>query len=150
MSDVITEAIKERFSQEYGATTAAKKNIKTRITELSKKSERLFDFYLDGKCDQVVYDKQKASIDSEMADLQEQLAILNQDTSKDIDIMMALFDVTANAKRIMAGSIIPEKRALLNLILSNAKLDGTILCFEFKKLSTNCFLRRVVNLGSDV
>ncbi len=133
MSAAITEAIQERFSQEYGATTAAKKNIKTRITELSKKSERLFDFYLDGKCDQVVYDKQKASIDSKMADLQEQLAILNQDTSKDIDVMKALFDVTANAKRIMAGSIIPEKRALLNLILSNAKLNDTTLCFDLKK-----------------
>ncbi len=133
MYSAIKQGVQERLTQEYSSVNATIKNTKARITELNKKADRLFDFYLEGKCNQATYDKQKSQIDTEIAELQARLSVLNRDTGKDIDIMMALFDVTANAKRIMVGSIIPEKRALLNLILSNAKLDGTSLCFDLKK-----------------
>lgn len=133
MMTAIKAAVREKLAQEDQVSRNVEKVAKTRLAELEKKNNKLFDFYLDGKCNQATYEHQKALIDAERIELQEAIEKNSAKNTEDVKIFDSLLEITASAKRIMNSSIISKKRALLNLVLSNATLNGTSLCFSLKK-----------------
>ena len=67
------------------------------------------------------------------AELEKKLNETEIDTKEDVSNMNDLVDVAGNVRKIMNGSTNAKKRELLNLLLSNAELDDTTLCFYSKK-----------------
>lgn len=129
----LQEGIKQYLMEEDGLDAMAKKDAKTRLTNLRNKKSRLFDLFLERVCDKQTYDEKMLEIDKEIRLLEEKNESLNKKT-EDIKKMVEDFGfVISNIKNIMNGSIISKKREILKLILSNAVLDGKSLCFDLKK-----------------
>lgn len=93
----------------------------------------MFDFYLDGKCSEEKYNQKLTAIKQERLELEQKLTENELDTKEDVENMNNLVDIVGSIRKVMNCSTNTKKRELLNLLLSNAQLNGTNLCFDLKK-----------------
>jgi len=93
----------------------------------------LFCGYIQGKCDEKMYNELKAEIELEKEKLQKDMdRYLEIDTETD-EILANIAEVAANVGKFLKSPIISQKRDILKLILSNCKTDGKNLCFSITK-----------------
>ena len=117
------------LANEANLNATALKTIRTQISVLKDKKDRLFDFYLDGKCDQATHDSKAAKLDKEIADLEnraEKYIAMSGDFDKAVE---DIIDIAGNLKNLMESSCIAKKREILKLLLTNIRLDGQKLVY---------------------
>lgn len=125
--------VRDALLKESKINKDTKKTLNTRITELKKKEAMLFDWCYSNNIAKEIYDDKLAVLKQEQEQLQ-QMADKYDEIGDDVaETIENILDIAANVPLVMKSSIIEEKRALLNLILSNATINGSSLCFSLKK-----------------
>jgi len=79
------ESYRHDEARQKDQTARQIESLETRLADLSKQQNRLLDVYLAGTIDQVTYADRKASIDKEMADLQQAVDSLRSAAPASLD-----------------------------------------------------------------
>ena len=100
-----------------------------KINQLDEQLKTLFRGYIQGKCDEKMYNELKTEIELEKEKLQKDMdRYLEIDTKTD-EILANIAEVAANVGKFLKSPIISQKKDILKLILSDCKTDGKNLCF---------------------
>lgn len=129
----IKSEVKKRLKEENANTAALKSNITKKLTELDEQIKTLFRGYIQGKCDEKMYNELKTEIELEKEKLQKDMdRYLEIDTETD-EILANIAEVAANVGVFLKSPILSTKKEILRLILSDCKIEGKNLCFSITK-----------------
>ena len=111
-------------------TATLKRDITIKINQLDEQLKNLFRGYIQGKCNEKMYNELKTEIELEKEKLQKDMdRYLEIDTETD-EILANIAEVAANVGKFLKSPIISQKRDILKLILSDCKTDGKIFVFQ--------------------
>ena len=129
----IKSVVKKRLKEENVNTANLKRDITIKLNNLDEQIKTLFRGYIQGKCDEKMYNELKTEIELEKEKLQKDMdRYLEIDTETD-EILANIAEVAANVGKFLKSPIISQKRDILKLILSNCKTDEKNLCFTITK-----------------
>lgn len=129
----IKSEVKKQLKEENVNTAALKSNITKKLAELDEQIKTLFRGYIQGKCDEKMYNELKAEIELEKEKLQKDMdRYLEIDTETD-EILVNIAEVAANIGIFLKSPILSTKKEILRLILSDCKIEGKNLCFSITK-----------------
>ena len=129
----IKSEVKKRLKEENVNTANLKRDITIKLNNLDEQIKTLFRGYIQGKCDEKMYNELKTEIELEKEKLQKDMGrYLEIDTETD-EILANIAEVAANVGKFLKSPIISQKRDILKLILSNCKTDEKNLCFTITK-----------------
>lgn len=129
----IKSEVKKQLKEENANTAALKGNITKKLAELDEQVKTLFRGYIQGKCDEKMYNELKAEIELEKEKLQKDMdRYLEIDTETD-EILANIAEVAANVGVVLKSPILSTKKEILRLILSNCKIEGKNLCYSITK-----------------
>ena len=101
-----------------------KRDITIKLHDLDEQIKTLFRGYIQGKCDEKMYNELKTEIELEKEKLQEDMdRYLEIDIETD-EILANIAEIAANVGKFLKSPIISEKRDILKLILSDCKTEG--------------------------
>ena len=111
-------------------TATLKRDITIKINQLDEQLKNLFRGYIQGKCNEKMYNELKTEIELEKEKLQKDMdRYLEIDTETD-EILANIAEVAVNVGKFLKSPIISQKRDILKLILSDCKTDGKIFVFQ--------------------
>ena len=126
----IKSEVKKRLKEENANTAALKSNITKKLTELDEQIKTLFRGYIQGKCDEKMYNELKTEIELEKEKLQKDMdRYLEIDTETD-EILANIAEVAANIGVFLKSPILSTKKEILRLILSDCKIEEKIFVFQ--------------------
>lgn len=129
----IRSEVKRQLKEENVNTASLKREITIKLSGLDEQAKTLFRGYIQGKCDEQMYNELKAEIDLEKEKLQKDMErYLDIDNETD-EILANIAEVAANIGSFLKSPIISQKKDILNLILSDCKTEGKNLCFSIRK-----------------
>ena len=129
----IKSEVKKQLKEERVNTATLKRDITIKINQLDEQLKTLFRGYIQGKCDEKMYNELKTEIELEKEKLQKDMdRYLEIDTETD-ETLANIAEIAANVGKFLKSPIISQKRDLLNLILSDCKTEGKNLCFSIRK-----------------
>ena len=129
----IKSEVKKQLKEERVNTATLKRDITIKIDKLDEEAKTLFRGYIQGKCDEKMYNELKTEIELEKEKLQKDMdRYLEIDTETD-EILANIAEIAANVGKFLKSPIISQKRDILNLILSDCKTEGKNLCFSIRK-----------------
>ena len=104
-----------------------------KLHDLDEQIKTLFRGYIQGKCDEKMYNELKTEIELEKEKLQKDMdRYLEIDTETD-ETLVNIAEIAANVGKFLKSPIISQKRDILNLILSDCKTERKNLCFSITK-----------------
>ncbi|MDY4819309.1 MAG: hypothetical protein SO206_03525 [Bacilli bacterium] len=119
--------VRKKLKEESIVTASMKKNITEQLQALREEEKILFKGYVQGKCDEEMYNEMKAEIAEKRDALQKTFARYTATDTEIDDICEKIIDVTVNAGKILKSPIISLKRDFLRLILSDFSLMENIV-----------------------
>ena len=125
--------VRKKLKEESKVTSGMKKNITDQLQALREEEKILFKGYVQGKCDEEIYNEMKAEIAEKRDALQKTMDRYNATDTEIDDICEKIIDVTVNAGKILKSPIISLKRDFLRLILSDFFTDGKNVVFSITK-----------------
>lgn len=129
----IKSEVKKQLKEERVNTATLKRDITIKINQLDEQLKTLFRGYIQGKCDEKMYNELKTEIEFEKEKLQKDMdRYLEIDTETD-ETLANIAEIAANVGKFLKSPIISQKRDILNLILSDCKTEGKNLCFSIVK-----------------
>lgn len=129
----IKSEVKKRLKEENVNTANLKRDITIKLNNLDEQIKTLFRGYIQGKCDEKMYNELKTEIELEKEKLQKDMdRYLEIDTETD-EILANIAEVAANVGKFLKSPIISQKRDILKLILSDCKIEEKNLCFSITK-----------------
>ena len=129
----IKSEVKKRLKEENINTSNLKRDITIKLNNLDEQIKTLFRGYIQGKCDEKMYNELKTEIELEKEKLQKDMdRYLEIDTETD-EILANIAEVAANIGVFLKSPILSTKKEILRLILSDCKTDGKSLCFSITK-----------------
>ena len=129
----IRSEVKRQLKEENVNAASLKREITIKLSGLDEQAKSLFRGYIQGKCDEQMYNELKAEIELEKEKLQKDMErYLNIDNETD-EILANIAEVAANIGSFLKSPIISQKKDILNLILSDCKTEGKNLCFSIRK-----------------
>ena len=131
--DVLKKNVRSYIEKKADLGANTKKGVELRIVANKETMNRLLDLYIKGKVNETVYTTKSAELDAERAELQGVLAKYNEVGADLTETAEAVLDIAGNARNLMSGPNLTQKRALLNLLLSDCSLEGKRLCFSLQK-----------------
>ena len=129
----IKAEVKKQLKEENINTASLKRDITIKLSGLDEQLKTLFRGYIQGKCDEKMYNELKTEIELEKEKLQKDMdRYLEIDTDTD-EMLANIAEIAANVGKFLKSPIISQKRDILNLILSDCKTEGKNLCFSIAK-----------------
>lgn len=129
----IKSEVKKQLKEENINTASLKRDITIKLSGLDEQLKTLFRGYIQGKCDEKMYNELKTEIELEKEKLQKDMdRYLEIDTETD-ETLANIAEIAANVGKFLKSPIISQKRDILNLILSDCKTEGKNLCFSIRK-----------------
>ena len=129
----IKSEVKKRLKEENINTANLKRDITIKLHDLDEQIKTLFRGYIQGKCDEKMYNELKTEIELEKEKLQKDMdRYLEIDTETD-ETLANIAEIAANVGKFLKSPIISQKRDILNLILSDCKTERKNLCFSITK-----------------
>ncbi len=108
-------------------------DITIKLHGFNEQIKTLFRGYIQGKCDEKMYNELKTEIELEKEKLQKDMGrYLEIDTETD-EILANIAEVAANVGVFLKSPILSTKKEILRLILSDCKIEGKNLCFSITK-----------------
>ena len=125
--------VRKKLKEESKVTSGMKKNITDQLQALREEEKILFKGYVQGKCDEEMYNELKTEIELEKEKLQKDMdKYLEIDTETDKNLVN-IAEVVANIGVFLKSPILGTKKEILRLILSDCKTEGKNLCFSITK-----------------
>lgn len=110
----IKAEVKKRLKEENINTANLKRDITIKLHDLDEQIKTLFRGYIQGKCDEKMYNELKTEIELEKEKLQKDMdRYLEIDTETD-EILANIAEVAANVGKFLKSPIISQKRDILN------------------------------------
>ena len=132
LKNIKTE-VKKRLQEENANTPSLKRDITIKLSGLDEQLKTLFRGYIQGKCDEKMYNELKTEIELEKEKLQKDMdRYLEIDTETD-EILANIAEVAANIGVFLKSPILSTKKEILRLILSDCETEGKNLCFSIIK-----------------
>ncbi len=123
MLNNIKAEVKKQLKEERVNTATLKRDITIKINQLDEQLKTLFRGYIQGKCNEKMYNELKTEIELEKEKLQKDMdRYLEIDTETD-ETLANIAEVAANVGNFLKSPIISQKRDILKLILSDCKTD---------------------------
>ena len=129
----IKSEVKKQLKEENINTASLKREITIKLSGLDEQLKTLFRGYIQGKCDEKMYNELKTEIELEKEKLQKDMdRYLEIDTETD-EMLANIAEIAANVGKFLKSPIVSQKRDILKLILSDCKTEGKNLCFSIRK-----------------
>ena len=126
----IKSEVKRQLKEERVNTASLKREITIKLSGLDEQLKTLFRGYIQGKCDEKMYNELKTEIEMEKEKLQKDMD-RNREIDTETDETLAnIAEIAANVGKFLKSPIISQKRDILNLILSDCKTEGKIFVFQ--------------------
>lgn len=129
----IKSEVKKQLKEERVNTATLKRDITIKINKLDEEAKTLFRGYIQGKCDEKMYNELKAEIELEKEKLQKDMDRYLEIDDETDEMLANIAEIAANVGKFLKSPIISQKRDILNLILSDCKTEGKNLCFSIRK-----------------
>ena len=133
MLDNIKKNVRAYLEKDSDMNASVKRNATIRLAELKEEEARLRKLYLKEKISDADFDAEKIDIEAQRKELQGTLERYAEIGDEMDEILECVADIAANASVLFNSPIVREKQAILNLILSDSKLNGTRLCYCLQK-----------------
>ena len=134
--DIMQEVVQclTNISQAENAYALAEiDNLRKKQDALKSKRSRLLDFLLTGSITQEEYADKKNDIEKELYDVGVRLEAHSKADDNFITTVESLLSVASHASELFKSSKVEQKRALLNLLLSNCELKNKKLVYSIRK-----------------
>lgn len=129
----ITAYVKKSLKCDNADIIVQKNTLTTQINKNADKKSKLTDLLIDDKISQEAYSEKMSEIDAEQAKLKSMLAACTE-SGKTAEITTDyILDIAARASELFKSSKVEQKRALLNLLLSNCVLKDGKALYSMKK-----------------
>lgn len=137
LSDTMLKNLKSEIKKQLKAeninTANLKRDITIRLNTLDEELKTLFRGYIQGKCDEKMYNELKTEIELEKEKLQKDMdKYLEVDNETD-EMLVNIAEVAANIGNFLKSPIVAQKREILRLILSDCKTEGKNIAFSITK-----------------
>ena len=129
----IKSEVKKQLKEERVNTATLKRDITIKINDLDEQLKTLFRGYIQGKCDEKMYNELKTEIELEKEKLRKDMDRYLEIDDETDEILANIAEIAANVGKFLKSPIISQKRDILNLILSDCKTEGKNLCFSITK-----------------
>lgn len=129
----IKSEVKKQLKEERVNTATLKRDITIKIDKLDEEAKTLFRGYIQGKCDEKMYNELKTEIELEKEKLQKDMDRYLEIDDETDEMLANIAEIAANVGKFLKSPIISQKRDILNLILSDCKTEGKNLCFSITK-----------------
>ena len=120
----IKSEVKKQLKEENINTASLKRDITIKLSGLDEQLKTLFRGYIQGKCDEKMYNELKTEIELENEKLQKDMdRYLEIDTETD-ETLANIAEIAANVGSFLKSPIISQKRDILNFIYCVCNSDG--------------------------
>ena len=120
-----------------GARRARRREIaalRRTLEEVQARDDKLVSLYIDGKLDDVTYARQRDLFMTERHQAAERLSAASEELDdKYLATADRIFELAKRARSLWNQRSPAEKRQLLEMVLSNPRLDGVTVRWEMKK-----------------
>lgn len=136
LPDHVYDDISQKLRAEHEATLKdrgkAIKAIESEIAKYDLRLERMYDDYLDSKIDEALYEKKSKEAKAKRKRLVKRQTSFELSVNNDYGSKLHLLKLARDAPKLFKKANFEQKRALINKVLSNLRLDGNLLRSEFK------------------
>ncbi len=131
IEDLISDLKKSEKSKSQFMTTSLEE-LRKDFDLYEERKSRAFDKYMDKELGKEIYEKKIAEYDAKQANLTTQMKNFQEADTEFYLTISLLLGVAQRAYSLFESSEVPEKRAIINFLLTNCKLNGKNLIFELK------------------
>lgn len=125
--------IKKQLKEENANTANLKRDITIKFSDLDEQLKTLFRGYIQGKCDEKMYNELKTEIELEKEKLQKDMDKYLEIDNETDEMLANIAEVAANIGNFLKSPILAQKREILRLILSDCKTEGKNIAFSITK-----------------
>lgn len=125
--------IKKQLKEENINTANLKRDITIKLSDLDEQLKTLFRGYIQGKCDEKMYNELKTEIELEKEKLQKDMDKYFEIDNETDEMLANIAEVATNIGNFLKSPIIAQKREILRLILSDCKTEGKNIAFSITK-----------------
>ncbi len=129
----IKSEVKKRLKEENANTAVLKSNITKKLTDLDEQIKTLFRSYIQGKCDEKMYNELKTEIELEKEKLQKDMDKYLEIDNETDEMLANIAEVATNIGNFLKSPILSPKREILRLILSDCKTERKNIAFSITK-----------------
>ncbi|MGZ3743826.1 MAG: recombinase family protein [Pseudobdellovibrionaceae bacterium] len=105
----------------------------SKYQNLQTKIERSYEDKLDGKITAEFWESKTAQWKQEQSDIESRLVALRQANTSYLEQGIKLMELARRAPELFKSMNHDEKRELLNLVLSNPRIENGSVCYNYKK-----------------
>jgi site-specific DNA recombinase len=131
-SDVLS-ALKLSHHDKISYRTKQHAILKSELTKIETKFERLHDIYLDGDIEKEVYVSKQESLKLQRESFNRKLGSLEQASDSYYENAEIVMNLVRNASKILNSSKIERRRQIINIVFQNLELHGKKLRWKYKK-----------------
>lgn len=136
--DALAEQIASVLRETHDAARAGRKReivaLKRAVEDVQAREDRLVDLYIDGKLDQATYERQRQRLAGERQEAVDRLSRASEDLDDQYLVTAdRIFELAKQAKSLWKRRTPIEQRQLLDLVLSNPRLEGVTARWDMKK-----------------
>ena len=108
--------------------------LKRTVDDVQAREDKIVAVYIDGKLDDVTYQRQRDMLLSEKHAAMDRLSTASEDLDdKYLVTADRIFELAKQARSLWNQRTPSEKRQLLEMVLSNPRLDGVTVRYDMKK-----------------
>lgn len=129
----IVHALRDFHATERELARVEVKRLKSRQSELQRKLDGAYEDRLDKVIDEGYWRVVSSKWRSEQDSISRRLAELDKTNRNNVDFALEILELSQEAYSLYLSGSAPEKRQLLNSVLSNCTLDGLTVTPTYKK-----------------
>lgn len=130
--DQVSEALRSSHEDKKRMRETTLLSLNTEISKYQTRIEKVYEDYLDGKIPETLYERKFEEYRKSQKSLQNKRQNIEQVEDEYYNTVSHLLKLSKDAPKLFMNADIEQKRYLINLVLSNLKLDGNTLLFETK------------------
>jgi hypothetical protein len=122
--------VRDYLKKDNDNKASVKKSLTVRLSEIKIKEEKLFNAYISDKCNEETYNKMKAQIETEKKEIESSFNNYEETDKETAKILEIVSEIAVKAPKMLKSPIISERKAILNLLLSDSVIEGKNLRFS--------------------
>ncbi|MCX6728565.1 MAG: recombinase family protein [Candidatus Saccharibacteria bacterium] len=108
-------------------------SLQAELNKADKRTEKLYESYLDGDIDKDYYKKKNQELKSQKENVQNKIDSLDKASDDFYVTVENIMRISRDAPKLFESSKLEQKRELINLVLQNLELHNGQLRWEYKK-----------------
>ena len=135
VAEWLKKALKESHQDVIEYETSSLKELQSRLAQVERRLDRLYDDKLDEKITKAFYDQKFRQYNQEKTDIVAAIEKHTKAKSNHFDLGVNLYELSQRAKEIYLRAkechLLEEQRRLVNLVFTNMTLNEGVLAYEY-------------------